>query len=122
MDFIEELTVIDTELELKASQLYSLENGENRSATRKGMVTTNWKLIKTADINKIHFNIPKLENVLGYESDNKSSLGIWKRLNEISDFDNVFFPESLINFLEINELSGNNVPEIPIEEADDLPF
>ncbi|RKF04842.1 AAA ATPase-like protein [Tenacibaculum lutimaris] len=122
LDFIEELAVIDTEVELKASQLYLSENGEDRSVTRKGMVTTNWKLIKTADIDKIHFNIPKLENVLGYESDNKSSLGIWERLNEIPEFDNVFFPESLINFLEINELSENNIPEIPIEEANDLPF
>lgn len=122
LDFIEELAVFDTELELKASQLYLSENGEDRSATRKGMVTTNWKLIKSADINKIHFNIPKLENVLGYESDNKSSLGIWERLNEIPEFDNMFFPDSLNNFLEINELTENNIPEIPIEEANDLPF
>lgn len=123
LNFIEELTAFNTELELKASQLYLSENGEERSATRKGMVTTNWKLIKTTDINKIHFNIPKLENVLGYESDNKSSLGIWKKLNEIPEFDNTFFPEALINFLEINELTNNNnIPEIPIEEANDLPF
>ena len=122
LDFIDELAVIDTEAELKASQLYLLENGGNRSPTRKGMVTTNWKLLKIADFDKIHFNIPKLESVLGYESDNKSSLGIWKKLNEIDQFENTFFANELINFLEINELTENNVPEISIEQQDDLPF
>lgn len=122
LDFINELAIINTEAELKDSQLYLTENGENRSSTRKGMITTNWKLIKTANIDKIHFNIPKLEDVLGYESIDKSSLGIWKRLNEIPEFNNLFFPESLIKFLEISELTENNVPEIPIEEANDLPF
>jgi putative ATP-dependent endonuclease of OLD family len=120
--FKNELEDFNNEAELKASELYLTENGGDRTATRKGMITTNWKLIKTAGIDKIHFNVPKLENVLNYESENKSSLGIWKRLNEIAEFDNLFFPENLISFLEINELTVNNIPEIPIEEPNDLPF
>lgn len=120
--FKNELEDFNNEAELKASDLYLTENGGDRTATRKGMITTNWKLIKTAGIDKIHFNVPKLENVLNYKSENKSSLGIWKRLNEIAEFDNLFFPENLISFLEINELTVNNIPEIPIEEPNDLPF
>lgn len=122
VEFRNELELFNDEIELKDSQLYLKENGVDRTSTNKGMITTNWKLIKTASISKIHFNVPKLEIVLGYEHDNKSSLGIWKKLTEISEFGNNFFPDNLINFLEIDELTKSNIFFFPVEETDNLPF
>ena len=119
-DFVNEISLIATEIILKETPRYLLENGENRTGTSKGMITINWKLIQSADINKIHFNIPKLESVLGYASDDKSSLGIWQKLNEILEFDEAFFPTSLTEFLEINNLTAPINP-VPVEE-DGLPF
>jgi putative ATP-dependent endonuclease of OLD family len=84
------------------------------------MITTNWKLINSADINKIHFNIPKLESVLGYTSEDKSSLGIWQKLNDTLEFGEAFFPTSLTQFLEINNLIAP-IDIVQVEE-DGLPF
>lgn len=122
VDFVEAVNAFEQEDALKGSPLYLLENDLERSATKKGMITTNWKLLKTAALSNIHFNIPKLERVLGYESDNKSSLGLWNKLNESNDFTAQFFPESLIVFLEINELINENVAAEPLVEDNDLPF
>lgn len=119
-DFVNEMSLISTELILKETPRYLLENGENRTSTSRGMITTNWKLIQSADIKKIHFNIPKLESVLGYTSDDKSSLGIWQKLNETLEFNEAFFPSALTEFLEINNLTAP-IDTVPFEE-DDLPF
>jgi len=121
-NFIDAVNVFEEENHLKESQLYLIENEEERSATKKGMITTNWKLLKAATLANIHFNIPKLEQVLGYDSDNKSSLGIWNRLNEIDEFSNDFFPDSLFEFLEINELAEENEENQPAIADDNLPF
>ena len=49
-------------------------------------------------------------------------LGIWSRLNEIDEFSNAFFPDSLFEFLEINELAEPIEENNPVIEDDDLPF
>lgn len=103
-NFIQDISGYESEAQLKESQLYLQDGGIDRTATRKGMVTTNWKLIHYSGLNNIHFNVPKFERVIGYESDNKNSLGIWQKLNEIDEFDINFFPQSLLNFLELNDL------------------
>lgn len=81
---------------LKEHQIYS----EN---TKKAMITNNWNLINSAGINNIHFNVKKLESVIGYQSNDKSSLDIWNLLNsdEFSISEGLF-PESLSNYLGIN--------------------
>lgn len=120
-DFVDELSKITSEESLKLTPRYLTENGNNTSSTIKGMITTNWKLIQSASINRIHFNIPKLEAVLNYNSNDKSSLGIWYKLQEITNFSDAFFPSSLIEFLEINVLNANQI-NTPLMEDDGLPF
>ncbi|MEK4189220.1 ATP-dependent nuclease [Paenibacillus sp. FSL L8-0494] len=100
--------------ELKESDIYNteLENikvfnskGEPLSErTKKGMITTNWNLIKEASFEKIHFNIPKLESVLGYDSNDKNSAKIWRIIKETSEFGEPIFPENLKEFLELNNI------------------
>lgn len=98
---------------LKADAIYT-------ESDKKAMITTNYNLIENAGIEKIHFNVKKLESVIGYPSDNKSSLAIWELLNsDAFSFDANLFPESLEIFLGLNEV----VEEEAIEEDDnDLPF
>jgi len=105
---------------LKASELYI-----NSNANKKGMLTTNRMLIESADHNKIHFNISKLETVIGYNSNDKSGLKIWQ-LIQTANFavTGALFPNSLYDFLEINKLvSGpnNNNAGVPLANQD-LPF
>ncbi|MFV8467371.1 hypothetical protein [Flavobacterium sp. LB1P62] len=74
-------------------------------STNKAMITNNWNLINSAGINKIHFNVKKLESVIGYHLNDKSSLGIWNLLN--SDAFSVsegLFPENLSNYLGITTI------------------
>ncbi|MEG0252978.1 MAG: TOPRIM nucleotidyl transferase/hydrolase domain-containing protein [Muribaculaceae bacterium] len=109
-DFTSELH-FDSEADLKASELYNEEialkecknlKGEELSeTTKKAMLTTNWKLIAKADIDKIHFNIPKLEGVMGYQLNDKNSLGIWNVVKSIENIDEKLFPLSLSKFLEL---------------------
>lgn len=106
LDFIEELGLIESEDNLKVNNLYLHEDGIERSATRKGMITTNWKLINKAQHGRLHFNVPKLETVLGYGQDDKSSLGIWERLHEIDNFGTDLFPDALFTFLELDTIDG----------------
>ena len=96
-DFVKELSQFESEVMMKQSELYKKSN-------KKGIITTNWKIINSVGLNKIHFNIPKLEDVIKYSSDDKSSVGIWKRLNEIDDFSMDLFPNKLKNFLGIKEV------------------
>lgn len=95
LDILTISTFIDIE-SLKEHKIYS----EN---TKKAMITNNWNLINSAGINKIHFNVKKLESVIGYQSNDKSSLDIWNLLNsdEFSISEGLF-PESLSNYLGIN--------------------
>ncbi|NRT11426.1 ATP-dependent endonuclease [Flavobacterium sp. 14A] len=98
-NFITQLDNFENLTELKESNLYLDKNSANR-----GMITTNWNLIKSANLNNLHFNIPKLESVLGYESNDKNSLGIWNKLNEIENFEENFLPNKLASFLEFDSL------------------
>lgn len=112
-DFVDTLSSFTTEDELKKNEIYSKQTIPNVKAT----ITTNWKLIHDASKEKIHFNIKKLETVLGYGSDNKDSLKIWQKLQETQQFSEELFPKTLELFLGIFEVENNNVL------ADDgLPF
>ncbi|MGE7094403.1 ATP-dependent nuclease [Lysinibacillus sp. NPDC048646] len=109
-DFISKLD-FNTEDEYKNSDFYqndiskikvfNIKGEELSEKTKKGMVTTNWRLIKESKPNQIHFNIPKLEYVIGYNNNDKDSLGIWDTINKIDTFGENLFPEKLIEFLEI---------------------
>ncbi|GLI07840.1 hypothetical protein YDYSG_38700 [Paenibacillus tyrfis] len=70
------------------------------------MITTNWRLINEASLNNLHFNIPKLESAIGYESNDKNSSGIWNALKRKSDFGEDIFPKSLEQFIGLNNLKN----------------
>lgn len=114
-NFILQLKEFETLEELKASPLYLESNGIERNSNQKSMITTNWQLIKQSELDKIHFNIPKLESVIGYNSDNKNSIGIWQRMENLEEIPLNFFPEKLVDFLELNRLNE-------VDNNDDLPF
>lgn len=108
---VSQLSQFANEEALKESDLYLKDGTNERSPNSKGMITTNWKLLKSAGIDKIHFNIPKLETVLGYDSNDKNSLKIWEKIKTISlPLQEAFFPQSLKDFLEFSNLAIlNNV-------------
>lgn len=103
-----DLTGFQSEKDLKNDDVY-------KGSVNKGIVTTNWKLIISAGKKKIHFNVPKLEGVLGYErkdlanpsnleyKNKGDSLILWNKLNEVVNFEEDFFPNSLERFLEFEE-------------------
>jgi putative ATP-dependent endonuclease of OLD family len=97
--------------ELKADSVYV-------NSGKKAMITNNWNLLKSAESEKIHFNIKKLENVIGYTLDDKNSLAIWNILNSqgFNITDNLF-PEKLKLFIGLK----SNEQQLTIEE-NDLPF
>lgn len=103
-NIINELDSFENLGELKESDLYQNENGELRNSIQRGMLTTNWNLIKNSNLEYLHFNIPKLESVLGYESNDKNSLSIWNKLNEFKNFEENFLPNKLASFLEFDSL------------------
>jgi putative ATP-dependent endonuclease of the OLD family len=128
-DFVTELSCIDNLSELKQSKLYNFDEGVKRLPDLKSKITTNWNLINTAGIQKVHFNIRKLESVLGYNSNDKDSVGIWKKLNATQTFSPKFFPSSLEEFLEFDQIKIQSkqsqvfvAEEAFYEEFDDLPF
>jgi putative ATP-dependent endonuclease of the OLD family len=90
-NFIQSLSEIKTEAELKRNSIYLGNNGAEITSIQKGMITTNWKLINYSELDKIHFNIPKLESVLGYEYDDKNSLKLWNLLIKTEIFTKEFF-------------------------------
>lgn len=112
-DFVSELTFTSID-ELQKSHLYNdgLEEiivfnskGEAMNAkTKRSMITTNWRLISESSPAKIHFNIPKLESIIGYDSNDKSSVGIWNTLKSTSHFGEEIFPAKLQEFLEITQI------------------
>jgi predicted ATP-dependent endonuclease of OLD family len=110
-DFEQDELSINSLEELKADLVYV-------NSGKKAMITNNWNLLKTAESEKIHFNIKKLESVIDYAPDDKNSLGIWNILNsdEFLITDNLF-PEKLKLFLGLktNSEQLNNA-------EDELPF
>lgn len=115
-NFIENLVKFSTEKEYKESKFYkeeiklikaeNIKGQELSEGTKKSMITTNWKLINEAGIERIHFNIPKLESVIGYNQNDKDSLGIWKAINDIEIFEEKLLPKELISFLEIDSINS----------------
>ncbi|AEV34512.1 putative ATP-dependent endonuclease of the OLD family [Owenweeksia hongkongensis DSM 17368] len=91
-------------------------------ATLKKMMGTNRNLINAAGEGNIHFNVQKLETVIGYDSNDKSSLAIWELLNhEAFTYDESLFPEKLKIFLGV--IDPPAIAELFMdEEGDDLPF
>ncbi|MGG1634377.1 ATP-dependent nuclease [Paenibacillus sp. NRS-1760] len=114
-DFVSTL-MFDSIDELKESKVYKEQvsvfkafnaKGESLSdQTKRGMITTNWRLINEASLNNLHFNIPKLESAIGYESNDKNSSGIWNALKRKSDFGEDIFPKSLEQFIGLNNLKN----------------
>ncbi len=103
-DFIANLYVFSDEDTLKQDNLYLKDGADDRSSNTKGMITTNWKLLNSAGIDKIHFNIPKLEAVLGYLLDDKDSLGILNTVQTLASYPETFLPSKLKTFLEFENL------------------
>lgn len=101
-----EAAELDISIISQFADLNSLKSDIIYSASpNKSMITNNWNLINSASIEKIHFNTKKLESVIGYHLNDKSSLGIWNLLN--SDGFSVsegLFPESLSNYLGITTI------------------
>lgn len=110
---IANISDFDTLNALKQHDIYTRSD-------KKAMVTTNWKLIDTADIDNIHFNVKKLEEVIGYDSDDKSGLAIWELLNSDDfEFDEKLFPGKLEEFLGLDKEDMGDVGD---DKYDDLPF
>lgn len=104
-DFITSLDTFKTEVALKSSTFYLKDiTGADRNSDIKGLLTTNWKLLNSATIEKIHFNISKLESVLGYTSNDKNSLKIKNKVDSLTTFDEKLFPQKLKDFLEFNKI------------------
>lgn len=110
------LSWINTIEELKGNIIYT-------GSDKKWMITVNFNLIQAATPEKIHFNIPKLERVIGYGSENKNAVKIWKQINSLPSFNEAFFPKKLEDFL-LNKKAEErpiiqNTDKISIE---DTPF
>ncbi|MFS4474400.1 ATP-dependent nuclease [Chryseobacterium sp. T20] len=89
---------------LKLDILYSDSN-----STKKGMLTTNKNLIESTNLSNLHFNVKKLETVIGYASDDKSGIKIWNLVQSPGFvITENLYPSSLNKFLEINTLSQEN--------------
>jgi hypothetical protein len=72
--------------------------------TIQKMFTTNKNLRKlSVNSEQIHFNISKLETVIGYGSNDKNSLKIWELLADLKISEKLF-PKSLDQFLEFDEI------------------
>ncbi|MBA4535266.1 ATP-dependent nuclease [Brevibacillus halotolerans] len=116
-DFVSKLSFESID-ELQKSEIYNDELADIRASNSKGeplsdktkraMITTNWRLINESSFDKIHFNIPKLEAVLGYDSNDKNSAGIWNTIKETTDFGEEIFPQKLEEFLELNEFKNKD--------------
>ena len=114
---ISDLDLDDKSLILKLVSYTTEENmkqgneRQNESDTnKKWMITTNRKLISEAWIEKIHFNVKKLETVIWYTTaewetkNDKNSQNIWNHINKQEfNITNEFFPEKIEIFLWLNE-------------------
>ncbi|MEY9979118.1 ATP-dependent endonuclease [Lysinibacillus sp. RC79] len=70
--------------------------------TKRSMLTTNFNLIQAAGKSKIHFNVPRLEEVIKYDSNDKNSFKIWETIRSADFKDDGLFSENLLSFLEID--------------------
>ncbi len=97
---IEELKSFQSLEEMRSNPIYT-------NSDKKGMVTTNYNLLKNAHEDNIHFNVPKLEDVTWYCSEDKSSVRIYNYMtrNNFNYKNEKLFPTSLVKFLEIDKIS-----------------
>ena len=109
-----------TSLDTTSSEV--LEEVKKKNKSIKSQITNNFNLLKAAGEENIHFNIPKLEVLLGYNSNDKDPIKIYQKITS-SDFQisGNLFPQSLASFLWVNETSVENNGSVP-QENDDLPF
>jgi putative ATP-dependent endonuclease of OLD family len=102
-----DVDIPDSVLEIKTMEEYKRNSIYlSLSTSQKKQLTNNWNLFNSSMKKQIHFNKPKLEKVIGYESDNKSSWGIWQLLISMKahDFKENLFPRSLELFLGFDTL------------------
>ncbi|MBS8122074.1 putative OLD family ATP-dependent endonuclease [Candidatus Vampirococcus lugosii] len=107
---ITDLDLDDKELVGKLKKYETLEDmkkgNEYKNAENKPIITNNWNLINESGENNIHFNIKKLETVIGYEKDDKNPFQIWKHINkENFQITEDLFSDKLEIFLGINKNS-----------------
>ena|GEM_PF-5269006 len=95
---------------------------KKKNQSIKSQITNNFNLLKAAGDEDIHFNIPKLEVLLGYNSNDKDPIKIYQKIKS-SDFQisGNLFPPSLASFLGLNEIDTENNESVA-QENDDLPF
>lgn len=105
IDLISELSTYKNEVDLKKSYIYN----NPKYKGKKGIITINWKIINEVGLDNLHFNIDKLETVVGYNKSDKDSFNIWKLLNETENFNEALMPIKLIEFLNINEIEFNDI-------------
>ena len=123
-DFIDKVTLEFEDLKKEEiwesiSKETNKRGEEHSETTLKKMIKTNQNLLVNSGSDKIHFNVKKLESVIGYDSDNKSSLAIWELLNsEAFSFDESLFPESLEFFLGLKGV----IQEEILKNNKNLPF
>lgn len=114
INFVSKLKGFTSESEYKQSSFYQKDidtmEVKNRkgellsSKTKKSMITNNWNLINEAGDENIHFNIPRLEEVIGYKNNDKESIEIWKIINK-EPIGEELFPSKLVEFLEFDKIS-----------------
>lgn len=134
VDFIEDIDKKFEEIQTrwdwdKIEQKVDNPSEKYSEKTIKWMITTNKKLIDVSDWS-IHFNVPKLEKIIWYDSNDKDSLKIFQIISENTfDYKNEkLFPDSLIQFLEIDKIFPNIDNDIEEQNAsseislEDIPF
>jgi len=125
-DFVEKLNNCKDKTGLAQKEFHKTYGHKDKAEkTNKSMITTNWQLLKSAEIDKIHFNIPKLEKVLGYTSDDKDSLGILSTVQTLTSYPETFLPTKLKEFLELDKLIVQTTSVSTTENSeleDELPF
>jgi predicted ATP-dependent endonuclease of OLD family len=148
-DFVKELNNCEDENDLLKKEFHKTYGHKDKDEKiNKSMIKVNWKLLKSAGIDKIHFNIPKLEKVLEHQSDDKDSLGIQvnipkheinipkskkvldhqsddkdslrilKTVQSINSYDETFFPKKLKEFLELDNLVAQTTSESTTENSE----
>ncbi|MEY5049781.1 MAG: hypothetical protein RLZZ175_3140 [Bacteroidota bacterium] len=122
---VDYFVINDWDFELNELNIQTLENIESLENLKsdsvytsvipktKSMITTNWNLIHNAGKEKIHFNVKKLESVIGYDSNDKSSMAIWNIINSGSfEVSELLFPSSLERFLGLVEKEVGQILEL----------
>lgn len=115
---IETVTVAEIEI---LTRLDGEEAYENLTSYKKAQLTTNFNILNNCEKSQYHFNCPKLEALIDNGDDfGKDSKLLWDKLNKMTSFDDKIFPNSLLEFLEIDQLDPGAINSNVNEE--ELPF